>query len=165
VVGAAALALATYVAFFYPPDEAALAGSVTPAERYRADTVPTTFPLGDESVSKFMQTDLYEKIVSDKDLAAAFGSDAFRQAMGSEAFRQALGSDAFRQALGSDAFRQALGSDAFRQALGSDAFRQALGSDAFRQALGNESFRQALGSDAFRQSLGNDALKAAAQSQ
>jgi hypothetical protein len=168
VVGVVVLAGAAYVATIYPPSGDTLAGSVTPADRYRADIKPTdltTLPLGDQTVSEFMQTDIFQKIVSDKALAVAFGSDAFRQALGSDAFRQALGSDAFRQALGSDAFRQALGSDAFRQALGGDAFRQSLGSDAFRQAMGSDAFRQAMGSDAFRAALSNDAARAAAQSQ
>jgi hypothetical protein len=165
VVGIVVLAGVAYVADIYPPADKSLTGSVVPAERYRADSATSSsrLVLGDESVAIFMQTDIYQKIVSDKVLSAAFASDSFRQALGSDAFRQALGSDAFRQALGHDAFRQALGNDAFRQALGHDAFRQALGNEAFRQALGNEAFRQALGSDAFRGALSNDALKATVQ--
>ena len=137
VGGIIVLAAVGYVAKMYPPGKDDLAGSVVPADRYRADTKPTdvtTLPLGDQAVSQFMQTDIYQKIVSDKALTAVFGSEAFRQVMGSDAFRQAMGSDAFRQAMGSDAFRQAMGSDAFRQALGSDAFRQALGNDSMKAA-------------------------------
>ena len=155
------LAGVAYVAKNYPPSDETLAGSVVPADRYRAEsaTKGSGSVLGDQSVAQFMQTDLYQKIVSDKDLAAAFASDAFRQAIASDGFRQALASDGFRRRSpatassrrsASDSFRQALASDSFRQALASDSFRQALASDDFKQALASDSFRQALASDGFR---------------
>ena len=54
VVGIVVLAGAAYVAKVYPPEEKSLAGSVTPAERYRADTVGSnTPPLGDQTVITF----------------------------------------------------------------------------------------------------------------
>ena len=93
VVGIVVLAGAAYVAKLYPPAGDTLAGSVTPADRYRADVKPTdltTLPLGDQAVSQFMQTDLYQKIVSDPAVAAAFASDAFRDAFASQASRDAL---------------------------------------------------------------------------
>ena len=69
VVGILVLAGAAYVAKIYPPSDKSLSGSVVPADRYRADvkaTDLTTLPLGDQGVSQFMQTDLYQRIVSDK---------------------------------------------------------------------------------------------------
>ncbi len=138
VVGVVVLAGAAYVAKVYPPSGDTLAGSVTPADRYRADLKPTdltTLPLGDQSVAQFMQTDLYQKIVSDKVVAAAFASDAFRQALASDAFRQAMGSEAFRQAMASDSFRQAMRNDAFREAMKNDVMKSdAMRGDAMKAA-------------------------------
>ena len=44
VVGIVVLAGAAYVAKIYPPEDQTLAGSVAPADRYRADTVGTNDP-------------------------------------------------------------------------------------------------------------------------
>ena len=144
VVGIVVLAGAAYVAKIYPPPEQSLAGSVTPADRYRADTKPTDLtavPLGDQSVSQFMQTDLYQKIVTDKVLAAAFASEAFRDVFSSQAFRDALGNQGFRDALGNQGFRDALGNQGFRDALGNQGFRDALGNQALRDSMKNDAKR------------------------
>src|SRR5262245_48423664 len=132
VVGIVVLAGVAYVADIYPPADKSLTGSVVPAERYRAETSATSSSretLGDQSVAQFMQTDLYRQIVSDKQLAAVFASDAFRQGLGSDQFRGALNSDQFRGALASDGFKQALASDQFKGAMANDQFRGALASD------------------------------------
>ena len=128
VVGVVVLAGVAYVADIYPPSDESLTGSVVPAERYRAETSATgssRLTLGDENVAQFMQTDLYRQIVSDRELAAVFASEGFRQALASDNFKQALASDQFRQALASDQFRQALASDQFRAALAQDAMKAA----------------------------------------
>ena len=99
VVGIVVIAGVAYVADIYPPADESLTGSVVPAERYRAEKSATSssrLALGDESVAQFMQTDLYQQIISDRELAAAFASDAFRQALASDGFKQALASDGFR---------------------------------------------------------------------
>ena len=137
VVGIVVLAGVAYVADIYPPADESLTGSIVPAERYRAEKSATSssrLVLGDESVEQFMQTDLYRQIVSDRELAAVFASDGFRQALASDGFKQALASDGFKQALASDGFKQAMASDGFKQALASDAFRAALGNDAMKAA-------------------------------
>ena len=72
VVGIVVLAGVAYVADLYPPADKSLTGSVVPAERYRAETSATSssrLALGDQSVAQFMQTDLYQKIVTDKEMA------------------------------------------------------------------------------------------------
>jgi hypothetical protein len=163
VGGIVVLAGVAYVATIYPPDNESLAGSVTPANRYRAEsaTKGSGSVLGDQSIAQFMQTDMYQMIVSDRVLATTFASEGFRQALASDNFKQALASDNFKQALASDQFRQALASDQFRQALASDQFRQALASDQFRQALASDNFKQAMASDQFRQALASDSFRAA----
>ncbi|HKX99630.1 MAG TPA: hypothetical protein VJL86_07915 [Steroidobacteraceae bacterium] len=137
VVGIVVLAGVAYVADIYPPADESLTGSIVPAERYRAEKSATSssrLVLGDESVAQFMQTDLYRQIVNDRELAAIFASDGFRQALASDGFRAALASDNFKQALASDNFKQAMANDNFRQALASDQFRAALAQDALRAA-------------------------------
>ena len=115
VVGIVVLAGAAYVATIYPPPEKSLAGSVSPAERYRVDpTGSNTTPLGDQSVSQFMQTDLYQKVVTDKALGEALFSEAFRDALSNELFRNALANESFRNALANESFRDSLKNDAMQ---------------------------------------------------
>ena len=127
VGGIVVLAGVAYVAKNNPPSDETLAGSVVPAERYRAEsaTKGSGSVLGDQGIAQFMQTDIYQMIVSDRVLAAAFASDAFRQTLASDGFKQALASDGFKQAMASDGFKQALASDVFRAALGQDAMKAA----------------------------------------
>jgi hypothetical protein len=68
IAGIVALAAVAYVARIYPPREGALSGSVVAADRYRADTSSTSdssLSLGDQTVAQFMQTDIYQKVISD----------------------------------------------------------------------------------------------------
>src|SRR5687768_5150150 len=106
--GVAVLAGVAYVAKYHAPADDLLAGSVAPAERYRADIKPTDLatppPLGDQTIPQFMQTDIYHQIVTDKAVAAAFASDAFRDAFASQALRDAFANQAFRDAFASQAF-------------------------------------------------------------
>ena len=129
VVGIVVLAGVAYVADIYPPSDESLTGSIVPAERYRAEKSATSssrLALGDESVAQFMQTDLYRQIVADRELAALFASDGFRQALASDGFRAALASDNFKQALASDNSKQAQATDNRETALASDNGRQAV---------------------------------------
>src|SRR5262245_13057761 len=90
VVGIVVVAGVAYVADIYPPADKSLTGSVVPAERYRAETSATSSSreaLGDESLAQFMQSDIYQQIVSDKAMAAAFSSNAFRDAFANKGFR------------------------------------------------------------------------------
>ena len=60
VVGIVVLAGVAYVANNYPPKDETLAGSVVPADRYRAEsaTKGSGSVLGDQSIAQFMQSDL-----------------------------------------------------------------------------------------------------------
>ena len=152
VGGIIVLAVVGYVAKLYPPAKDDLAGSVVPADRYRADTSaanPSGVALGDESVAQFMQSDLYQKIVSDRALASTLANDAFQTAMKNEAFQTAMKSDAFLNAMKSDAFQAAMKND---------AFQTAMKSDAFQTAMKNEAFQSAMKSDAFLSAMKNDAM-------
>ena len=93
VIGVIVLAGIAYVAKMHPPADETLAGSVVPAERYRAESSATSTSgstLGDQAIAQFMQTDIYQMIVTDKALAAAFASDAFRDAFASQASARCL---------------------------------------------------------------------------
>ena len=51
-----------------PVDNAASAGAIAPAERYRAEQLTSAdITLGDEDVSRLMQTDAFELLVKDPD--------------------------------------------------------------------------------------------------
>ena len=99
VAGVAVLAAVAYFGGGFPQGDE-LTGTVASAERHRSDQVTAAdAELGDQAIQDFMQTDTFDRLISD---------DAFRDAMKSDAFRDALRNDALRDALNSDAFRDAL---------------------------------------------------------
>jgi hypothetical protein len=155
VMGGVAIALAG-VGFFAmqgPMSGKDLSGSIVPAERYQTDAKPITdgsAVLGDETISRFMQTDVYQLMLKDPSIVDAMNSQAFRDAMNNQAFRDAMNSQAFRDAMGNQAFRDAMGNQAFRDAMGNQAFRDAMGNQAFRDAMNSQAFRDAMKNDANR---------------
>ena len=108
-VFAVVIAAVAYFGVKYPVPEEQTAGTIAPAERYRGEQISSDdVQLADESVAQVMQTDVYQKLVSDAAFADALRSDALRNVMATDAFRQAMASDALRSAMGNDSFRQAL---------------------------------------------------------
>ena len=78
-----------YYASEFPPSGEDVAGTIAPAQRYRAEQIGSQdIQLGDQSIQQFMQTDLFEQIMTDEALREAISSEAFREAMNNEAFRK-----------------------------------------------------------------------------
>lgn len=70
VAAAAALSVA-YLVVGFPPRGDGAAGTVTPAQRYRAEQPKAEdVKLGDQTVAQFMQTEAFERIVKDPQLRA-----------------------------------------------------------------------------------------------
>ncbi|MDH5583849.1 MAG: hypothetical protein OEY82_08295, partial [Gammaproteobacteria bacterium] len=87
-IGIVALVAVAYFGMNYPTDGSDAAGTVAPAERYRADQIGAgDVELGDQAIQEFMQTDVFTALTNDA---------AFRNALKSDAFRAALASDSFR---------------------------------------------------------------------
>ena len=104
--GVAALAVVAYFGLNNPPGSDEVAGTVAPAERYRADQMTSDdVSLGDQSVQNFMQTDLFAKLQSDETLRNAFASEAVRDALASEGVRDAFVSEGVRDAFASEAMK------------------------------------------------------------
>ena len=99
-VGAVILAAIAYFGVTYPPGSDDMAGTIAPAERYRASQ-PTSeeIQLGDQALQEVMQTDAFDRLVND---------EAFQEAMQNEAFREALSNEAFVEALTNEALQEAL---------------------------------------------------------
>ena len=56
-----------YFASQHPPASEDVAGTIAPAQRYRADQIGSQdIQLGDQSIQQFMQTDLFEQIMTDE---------------------------------------------------------------------------------------------------
>ena len=74
-----ALAVVVYVGTGYPPNELAASGTIAPAERYRAAQVTADeVQLGDQAVAQLMQTDLFERMVSDPEFRAMAADPGFQ---------------------------------------------------------------------------------------
>ena len=162
VMGAAAAVLIVLRMAGYPPQSDGTEGTIGAAQRYQSQQIADKdVKVTDAELQKFMQSDAFHALISDKAARQALANKEFQKALANDAIRQALASDALRQALASDALRQALASDVLRQAVANDAVRQALSNDALRQALANDVVRQALANDALRQALASDLMRQA----
>ena len=70
---AMAIGVVAYYGVKYPIPEDGATGTVAPAERFRGEQITADdVTLGDESVAQLMQTDLYQQMVEDPELAEAF---------------------------------------------------------------------------------------------
>lgn len=122
IAGVAVLAVIAYFGMDNPPRDGDIAGTIAPAERYRADQLTADdVELGDQEVQMFMQTDLFAKLTSDETLRNAFASEAVRDAFANKAVRDAFASEAVRNAFASEGVRNAFASEAVRNAFSSDA--------------------------------------------
>ena len=135
LIGVAALVVVAYFGVNHPAGDE-VAGTVAPAERYRAEQISAdNIDLGDQSVQDFMQSDLFAKLSTDEALRDAFASDAVRDAMANDAVRDAMANAAVRDAFANDAVRDALANDAVRDSLANDAIRDAFAHEAVRDAF------------------------------
>ena len=74
---AVVIAVVAYFGVKFPVTEDQARGTIAPAERYRGDQISEDdVTLGDQSVSEFMQTDVFQKLVTDEEFAAAMRSEA-----------------------------------------------------------------------------------------
>ena len=93
------IAAVAYFGVKYPIPGDQASGTIAPAERYRGEQISSDdIVLGDESVARVMQTDVYQRIISDAGFAEALSNEAFRESLNNEAFRLALSNEAFRLA-------------------------------------------------------------------
>ena len=75
----AVVAVVGYFASSYPPSSEEAAGTIAPAERYRADQIGSEdVKLGDESLQAFMQTDTFDRLINDQAFLDAMNDAAVR---------------------------------------------------------------------------------------
>ena len=87
----AVVAVVGYFASSYPPSSEEAAGTIAPAERYRADQIGSEdVKLGDESLQAFMQTDTFDRLINDQAFLDAMNDAAVRDALNDRAVRDAL---------------------------------------------------------------------------
>ena len=107
-------------------------------EQITADDVQ----LGDQAVAQLMQTDLYQKIVTDAEFASALQNDSFQALLSNDALRSALGSGDLRNALSNGDMRQSLASGDLASVMANGDLRLALANDdLFQQTFLRQSRR------------------------
>ena len=166
VAAVAVIAIGYFAIKGYPPVGSGAEGTVGAAKKYQSEQISAKdVVLEDTELQAFMQSEIFDKLVSDRASRRALASETFRQALASQAVQQALASQEVRQALASQAVQQALASQAVQQALASQEFQKALASQSVQQALASQEFQQALSSQAFQQALSSQAFQKALSSQ
>src|SRR4029450_5803528 len=78
---AAAIAAVVYFGMDYPPSRNEVAGTIAPAQRYRAPPIDEKgVQLGDQGITQLMQTDTFTRLVKDAQFRA-FATNAHVQAL------------------------------------------------------------------------------------
>ena len=137
LIGVAALAVVAYFGMNNPPGDE-VAGTVVPAERYRAEQ-PTSDDvlLGDQAVQEFIQTDTFELIISDEAVRNALANEGVRNAFANEGVRNAFANEGVRNAFANEGVRNALANASVRNSLNNAAFQNALSNAALRNNAQN----------------------------
>jgi hypothetical protein len=168
-VAAAAILIVGYSVIDYPPGGANVAGTVAPAERYRAEQIKAEdVKLGDQAVAQLMQTEAFDRFVRDPKMLALAQDPAFQalarktdalaaMVRNPEAFIALARPDVLNQA-------DALKAEATRaEALRTEARAEALKTDATRAEARAEALKaEAMRADARAEALKTEALKAEA---
>ncbi|MBT8132734.1 MAG: hypothetical protein KJO35_10725, partial [Gammaproteobacteria bacterium] len=81
---AMAIGVVAYYGVKYPIPNDSVSGTVAPAERFRGEQLSSDdVTLGNESMAQLMQTDLYQQMIDDPELALAFTDSKFLAAVSS----------------------------------------------------------------------------------
>lgn len=149
VMGAAAAVLIVLKMAGYPPASEGTEGTVGAAQRYQSQQISDAdVKVNDAELQKFLQSDAFHKLVSDKAARQALASKDVQKALADPNVRFALLSEQARYQLTSAELRVWLVNDQARAAIANEQMRLALANEQFRFALANEQIRQALTSEA-----------------
>jgi len=146
VIGVAALAAVAYFGMNYPTDSGDAAGTVAPAERYRADQNATDeIQLGDQDIQEVLQSDVFARLIADDAFQAAMRDENFKAAFNSEKFSRgmAASSEALRDSAEAWRGRNSAEFLAAFEAYGGEAYR---GQDMEQLRGRMEQLRGAIGS-------------------
>ena len=162
VMGAAAVVLIGLKLAGYPPPSEGTEGTIGAAQRYQSQQIADAdVKVTDAELQKFMQSDVFHKLINDKAARRALANKDVQKALADPNVRLVLASDQVRFALADEQVRFALVSDEARKALASEEARKLIASDAVRLALADDQVRFLLANDQARFLLTNDAVAAA----
>lgn len=132
---AVVIAIVAYFGVKYPMPGDQATGTIAPAERYRGEQITTDdVTLGDESMAKLMQTDIYQEMVENPEVALALTSNAMTQALGDVQVRNALSDADARSALTSSNIANALQERVISDAFANKAVAKVMLSDVALRA-------------------------------
>jgi len=154
LVGGVAAAAVTVAYYDYklPADEAAVAGTIVAAKRYRGEQMTASdVKLGEVALQNFIQSDSFNKLVNDPQFRALAQNPEFMRLARDPALLRMAQDPAFRQFAQDPALRQFAQDPAFRQFAQDPAFRQFAQDPAFRQFAQDPSALRFAQDPAFRQ--------------
>jgi hypothetical protein len=129
-------------------DEAQVAGTIVPAERYRGESLSAEdVTLGDQDIQGLLQTDAFDSLIRDPDFVSLLADADFR-ALAAEGSLARVMADASFKSLSADVAFKSLSSDARWQSLASDAKLAKLSEEARAAAVRADDRYQALAGDA-----------------
>jgi hypothetical protein len=162
----AAIGLAVvYIGGVEIPPTGKTEGTIGAAQRYQAEQIQKSdVKVENPELQAFMQTDVFDKLIHDKQAVAALASPAVQSALANRELQVALSSPAFQSALASPTVQQALASPEVSRALSAPAVQQAMANPSFQVALQSQGVQSALASPALHDVMANPALSAALSS-
>ena len=115
------VAAGLYVGNQYPFDDKELTGTIALAQRYQAAQIGASdVVLGDETIARFMQTDAFQMIVENPQLARVFGDERFLHLATDERFRNMVADERFRNLAADARFHNLMADERFKAALAAD---------------------------------------------
>jgi hypothetical protein len=149
VMGAAAAVLIVLKMAGYPPASDGTEGTIGAAQRYQSQQISDAdVKVKDAELQKFLQSDAFHRLVSDKAARQALADKNVQKALADSNVRMVLANEQLRMVLVSDQVHLALANEQLRLALANEQIRLALANEQLRLALANEQIRQALTSEA-----------------
>jgi hypothetical protein len=165
VMGAAAAVLIVMKLAGYPPKSDGTEGTIGAAQRYQSQQIAEgDVKVTDAELQKFLQSDAFHKLASDKVARQALANKDLQKALADPNVRLVLANDQIRLALANDQIRLALASEEVRLALANEQLRLALANEQLRLVLANDQLRLVLANDQLRMVLASDAVAAAVAS-
>jgi hypothetical protein len=146
---AAAIAAVVYFGSYYPPSSSDVAGTIAPAQRYRAPSVETV-QTGDQSIPQLMQTDTFTRLVKDPEFRAMASNPAFIALAQGAAFSDLAKNQQASALFQNAGFRSLVSNNEFKSLVNNSEFKSLVNKGQFQSLVNNAGFQSLVNNAGFR---------------
>ncbi|MGH8122546.1 MAG: hypothetical protein ACREPT_07215 [Rudaea sp.] len=151
---AASIAAVVYFGLGYPPKIDQVAGTIAPAERYRAPAVGSV-ELGDQSIPQLMQTDTFTQLVKDPEFRSLVANADFNNLLKNGDFNNLVKNGDFNNLLKNGDFNNLVKNGDFNNLIKNGDFNNLVKNGDFNNLLKNGDFNNLVKNGEFNNLLKN----------